>query len=283
MRVGIGLPTTVPGASGRLLLEWARHAEAGPFESLGVLDRVVYESLDPFVALTAAASVTDRVELVTMVVIGPLRPPQLLAKQAASLHAISEGRLVVGLSIGARTDDYEVTRVPARGRGDRLSEELLDVPDLWEEARIVPSLDGLKPPRVLVGGGSGASFARAARWADGYVHGGGPPRAFASAAAKARAAWSDVERPGTPELWGQGYVALGGDDATSAGERYLLDYYAFTGPFASKVAATNLTTPGAVLDFVRGYEDAGCDDLVLLPTVAELEQVDRLADVLAHA
>jgi hypothetical protein len=121
-----------------------------------------------------------------------------------------------------------------------------------------------------------------ARSGDGYVHGGGPPRAFASAASRALAAWEDFERPGRPELWGQGYFALGEGDVIAAGERYLLDYYAFTGPFAEKIAATNLASPRAVLDLVRGYEDAGCDELVLLPTVASLDQVDRLADALAR-
>ena len=92
------------------------------------------------------------------------------------------------------------------------------------------------------------------------------------------AAWSDLGRPGRPALWGQAYFALGDEEA---GEAYLLDYYAFTGPFADKIAAGNLTSPRAIRDFVRAYEDAGCDELVLLPTVADPGQLDRLADVLA--
>src|SRR4029453_996108 len=100
----------------------------------------------------------------------------------------------------------------------------------------------------------GAAFARMARSADGYVHGGGPPRAFARAAAKAWAAWGDPERAGPPQPWGHGYFALGDDDA---GATYLRDYYAFTGPFAEKIAAGNLTSGRALKDFVRGYEDAG--------------------------
>ena len=133
-------------------------------------------------------------------------------------------------------------------------------------------------PELLVGGMSGAAFERMARYADGYAHGGGPPRAFASAATKAKAAWSDLGRPGQPTLWGQAYFALGDEQQ---GEAYLLDYYAFTGPFAAKIAAGNLTSPRAIRDFVRAYEEAGCDELVLLPTVADPGQLDRLADVLA--
>ena len=143
------------------------------------------------------------------------------------------------------------------------------------------ALSGQKEgPRLLVGGLTGEAFARMARYADGYVHGGGPPRAFAGAAARARAAWTDFGRPGRPVLYGQGYFALG-DGAKDDGATYLRDYYAFTGPFADKIAAANLTTPQAIVDFVRGYEEAGCDELVLLPTVVQIEQLDRLAEVLA--
>jgi len=282
VRVGIGLPNTVPGGSGSLIAAWCEDAEAGPFTSLGVLDRVAFDSSDPFGALGVAGAVTDRVALVTMVVIGPLRATALLAKQAASVDALSGGRLVLGLSIGAREEDYDAIGVPHRGRGDRLSDQLADLRDLWEGQRIAPAPGRTGGPAVLVGGSSGEAFARAARNGDGYVHGGGPPRAFAAAASNALAAWEDFERPGRPELWGQGYFALGGDDAVAAGERYLLDYYAFTGPFAEKIAALNLTSARAVLDFVRGYEDAGCDELVLLPTVASLDQVGRLADALGR-
>jgi len=281
MRVGVGLPNTIPGAEGSLVLEWARRAEGGPFTSLGVLDRVAYPSLDPFAALAAAAAATSRIGLVTMVVIGPLRAAVVLAKQAASVDALSDGRLVLGLSIGARRDDYQATGVDHRTRGLRLSEHLAELRACWEEGRVGPRVAvRAEGPPLLVGGLSGESFARVGRYADGYVHGGGPPRAFAGAAAKALAAWEDLGRPGRPLLYGQGYFALG-EAVKERGAEYLRDYYAFAGPFAEKIAAANLTTPQAITDFVRGYEEAGCDELVLLPTVARLDQVDRLADVIA--
>lgn len=277
MEVGVGLPTTTPGADGTGILEWARRADQGPFASLGVLDRMVYRSVEPFAALSAAAAVTTRARLVTMVVIGPLRNTALLAKQAASLDLLSAGRLTLGLAIGARTDDYRALGVDPDGRGRRLGEQLAELRELWEKGEVGPEPVQPGGPPLLAGGLSGEAFARMARCADGYVHGGGPPRAFAAAAARAWAAWRDLERPGRPQLWGQGYFALG--DA-NAGAAYLRDYYAFTGPFASKVAAGNLSSGRAVKDFVRGYEDAGCDHLVLLPTVSDPAQLDRLADVL---
>jgi len=208
----------------------------------------------------------------------PQRRAVLLAKQAASLDLLSGGRLTLGLAIGARADDYQALGVDQAGRGRRLGEQLAELRSIWEKAEVGPEPVQAGGPPLLAGGMSGEAFARMARSADGYVHGGGPPRAFAGAAAKAWTAWRDLERPGRPQLWGQGYFALGDDDAGGA---YLRDYYAFTGPFAEKIAAGNLTSGRAVKDFVRGYEEAGCDHLVLLPTVSDPAQLDRLADVLA--
>ncbi|HEV2780434.1 MAG TPA: LLM class flavin-dependent oxidoreductase [Actinophytocola sp.] len=275
MKVGIGLPNTVPGTDGALLVEWARRADAGPFSTVAVLDRLVYDSLEPFAALAAAAAVTERVHLATMIAIGPLRAPAVLAKQAVSVDAIAGGRFTLGLAVGARLDDYEAAGVDHRGRGTRLSEQLAYLRGELDSSGVKPSRPGIE---ILVGGSSGPAFARMARYGDGYAHGGGPPRAFGSAATRARAAWRDFERPGEPRLWGQGYFAFGDPDRGSA---YLRDYYAFTGPFAEKIAAGNLTSARAVKDFVRGYEAEGCDELILFPTVPDLADLDRLAEVLS--
>jgi alkanesulfonate monooxygenase SsuD/methylene tetrahydromethanopterin reductase-like flavin-dependent oxidoreductase (luciferase family) len=275
VNVGIGLPTTVPGATGELVLEWARRADEGPFSSLGVLDRVAYDSFEPFAALAAAAGATRRIRLATMIAIGPLRPTGLLVKQAASLNALSGRRLTLGLALGARADDYEAAGVELRGRGRKLAEQLAYIRGGVDADRVGPTRDGIE---LLVGGGSGQAFARMARYADGYAHGGGPPRAFAGAATRAVAAWNDLGRPGRPQLWGQGYFGFADAERSSD---YLLDYYAFTGPFAERVAAGNLTSARALKDFVRGYEEAGCDELVLFPTVADIGELDRLREALS--
>jgi alkanesulfonate monooxygenase SsuD/methylene tetrahydromethanopterin reductase-like flavin-dependent oxidoreductase (luciferase family) len=278
MNIGVGLPTSTSGTSGELLFDWAKRADGGPFSSLAVVDRVAYQNYEPFTALAAAAALTRRVRLATMVVIAPLRNTAILAKQAASLEALSGGRFTLGLAVGARGEDYQASGIESRGRGRRFGEQLEAIRDIWEEGRIGPTPNA-PGPQLLVGGASGEALARMARYADGYMHGGGPPRAFAGAAAKAATAWSDLGRPGRPLLWGMGYFALG-DGTADAGAKYLRHYYAFTGPFAEKIAAGNLTSPGAIADFIRGYEDAGCDELVLFPTVSSVEQIERLAEVI---
>jgi alkanesulfonate monooxygenase SsuD/methylene tetrahydromethanopterin reductase-like flavin-dependent oxidoreductase (luciferase family) len=272
MNVGVGLPTTTPGVTGDLLLEWARRADDGPFSSVAVLDRLVYDSFEPFAVLSAAAGATSRVRLATMIAIGPLRSTALLAKQAASVHGLSGGRLTLGLAVGARVEDYEAAGMEHRGRGRKLGEQLAYIRGAVDGDRLGPARDGIE---LLAGGLSGQAFSRMARYTDGYAHNGGPPRAFAGAAARAEAAWRDLGREGRPRLWGQGYFTLG--DA-ERGEAYLRDYYAFTGGFVERIVAEHLLSVRAIKDFIRGYEEAGCDELVLFSTTPAIEELDRLAE-----
>ena len=56
MKIGIGLPGNVPGTKGDFILEWSRRADAGPFSSLGTIDRLVYDNYEPLVLLAAEAA-----------------------------------------------------------------------------------------------------------------------------------------------------------------------------------------------------------------------------------
>jgi alkanesulfonate monooxygenase SsuD/methylene tetrahydromethanopterin reductase-like flavin-dependent oxidoreductase (luciferase family) len=271
MKVGVGLPTVIRGRDPALLAEWASRAEDLSFSSLGAHDRLNWDGYEAMIALAAAAGATRRIRLAALAIIGPLRNAALLAKQASSLHAVSNGRLTLALGIGPRRDDYERAGLSFGARAAHLDEILTELRDHW---------DGLLGPKpeLLMAGLSDSTFRRMARHADGYVHGGGPPRAFAAAADRARAAWRDLGRPGRPRLVGTGYFALG--QAAERGVDEVRDYYAFVGAFSERIAAGVLTGAGAILDFMRGYEQAGCDELVLFPTVAEPTQLDMLAETI---
>ena len=90
MRVGIGLPAAVPGVDATVIGPWAAQSEHAGFTSLGVIDRLVYDNLEPLVALAAAAARTQRIELLTTVLnVGYRRNPIVLAKQIASVEQLS--------------------------------------------------------------------------------------------------------------------------------------------------------------------------------------------------
>src|SRR2546423_11005399 len=112
MEIGIGLPAAIPGVDGRTVIEWARRADAQGFSWLGVIDRLVYPNYEPLIALAAAAAVTQRARLVTAVLLAPLHANSaLLAKQAATIDRLSGGRLVLGLGVGSRPDDFDASGV----------------------------------------------------------------------------------------------------------------------------------------------------------------------------
>jgi len=110
MNVGIGLPATIAGVQPEQLLEWARRAERRGFSTLGTIDRLVYGNYEPLIALAAAAAVTERIRLVTSILIAPYRRNGAqLAKEALSVDRLSGGRLVFGVAVGGREDDYEAS------------------------------------------------------------------------------------------------------------------------------------------------------------------------------
>src|SRR5438132_13754097 len=119
MKVGIGLPNAVIGTPGGVLVEWARRAEARGFSTLGTIGRVAFPSYAEIPALAAAAGATERIGLMTDILLGPIYNPVLLARDLASIDQLSSGRFVLGAGTGARTDDYTITGAEFRQRGRR--------------------------------------------------------------------------------------------------------------------------------------------------------------------
>ena len=285
MDIGIGLPTTISGVAGATVLEWARRADAARFSTLGTIDRVVYGNYDAVPALAAAAAVTSTIRLTTAILISPYRGNgALLAKQLASVDQLSGGRLVVGIAVGSREDDYAATGSDFTGRGKAQDALLAEMRAVWGgEPRGTAGAIGPGPvqpggPPLLIGGLGAAAIRRTTTLGAGWISGGGGPAMFADAAGRVRAAWTAGGREGAPRLVALGYYGLG-PDGPDAARRYLTDYYAFLGPFADQVAAGALTDPDAVTRTAGEFAAAGCDELILFPCSPDLDQVDRLADV----
>jgi len=163
----------------------ARKCEEMGIHSLWVIDRIVYDNLEPLTFLAAAAAVTKNIRLGTSVLLAGVRHPVLLAKTAATLDFLSGGRLTLGIGFGSRENDFTAVEVPFESRGSRAEEGVNLIKRLWTEEKVthkgrffqVENLTiGPKPvqrpyPPIWTGGGAEIALKRAARWADGYICG----------------------------------------------------------------------------------------------------------------
>ncbi len=285
MDIGIGLPATIPGTSGSLVLDWARRADSGPFSSLGIIDRLVYPNYESLITLAAAAAVTDRVRLMSTILIAPLRGAGVLAKQAASIDALSGGRLTLGLGVGAREDDFNAAPATFHDRARRFEEQLELMKRVWSGQPASDEVGPIGPPparsggpELLIGGYSQVPIRRVGRWGDGYISGGIPdPEQVRQLFDLAEESWRAEGREGKPRLVASLYYALG-PNAERGGD-YLRDYYGYFGPAADDMARSIPSSPEAVEGLIRGFGEVGADEVICWPTVAELDQVDRLADL----
>jgi alkanesulfonate monooxygenase SsuD/methylene tetrahydromethanopterin reductase-like flavin-dependent oxidoreductase (luciferase family) len=285
--IGIGLPNTVPDTEGRTLIDWARHAEEAGFSTLGTIGRLVYPNYEELVALSAAAAVTSQIRLTTGVLLAPLYTNSaLFAKQAASLDRLSGGRLVLGLGLGGREDDFAASGVSTQGRGQRLEEQIAMMKRVWSgedfgyAGAIGPPPARHGGPEIILGGASEATFHRVARLADGWIMGGGTPDMFAQAAAGVDRAWQDAGRPGRPRKLTLAYFGLG-PEARSQAEGYLLHYYGWLGEVANMIAGSAAVSPEMVKSYVAAFEASGCDEIIFVPTASRLDQISLLADAIA--
>ncbi|MGZ3610046.1 MAG: LLM class flavin-dependent oxidoreductase [Ktedonobacteraceae bacterium] len=285
MKIGIGLPATIPGTEGTRILDWAKKADSASFSSLSILDRLVYTNYESLITLAAVAGVTQRIRLITTVLLAPLRNPVLLAKQAASLDALSGGRLTLGLGIGGREDDYHAASVPFKKRGKLFDEELEILTKVWSGqplndtiGPIGPNPSQSKGPEILIGGYSPASIQRVGRWGNGFIAGGRDPKGTQQFFQFAQETWQGAGRPGKPRLVGCFYYALGQDAKERAAE-YLRNYYSFMGPVVDGMINSLPLTIDAIKGRIQAYEDIGADEVIIWPCTPDLEQLDQLAEL----
>ncbi|TDD66540.1 LLM class flavin-dependent oxidoreductase [Jiangella aurantiaca] len=282
MRIGIGLPAAVPGVDARVIGPWAAAAEQAGFASVGVIDRLVYDNLEPLTALAAAATTTSRVELLTTVLdVGWRANPVLLGKQLASVDLLSGGRLTAGLGLGGWPEDHDVSGVPQRGGGARLDDAVATMRAVWT-GRVAGQGGPMRRlpagrPALLFGGLVPAAFTRAATRGDGWVAPLFGHDTLLRGSGDVRAAWERAARPGEPRIVTGRYVSLGSGGGEVADD-YLRHYYG--AEYWTAARAGTATTVRELHDELARLDDAGVTDVLLYPCHADLDQVARIADVI---
>ena len=198
MRISLGLPThrvdlAAEFVSAAAITELARAAEDGGFDAVYVtehpfpdarwLDTGGHHALDPFVALSFAAAVTERLRLQTNLVVLAYRNPFLAAKSIASLDALSGGRTIIGIGAGYLEGEFRALGVDPARRNELTDESIRAMTAAWagEEMRyegegftaagnlMLPRPVQTPRPPLWIGGNSRRAMRRVAELADGWI------------------------------------------------------------------------------------------------------------------
>lgn len=290
MKIGMTLPSMVGDYDGATTRRWCRRIDEGPYSSVSVGERITFRNQEQLVLLAAAAALTQRVRIVATVVVLPLHPVALVAKQMATLDVLSSGRLTVGVGVGGREHDYRAVDTSFDHRLSRLDAGVATLRALWAGTPPFEGADPVGPPPVQAGGPpilcsslGPQSLGRASRWADGLAGFtlGADAEELAGTAATVRAAWRDAGRESEPSLMTSAWFSLG-PDADARHTRYVREYMAIDPALAEFLErAATIRSETAVAAALDAAEEAGFDEFMFVPTTTDEAELDRLEAVLA--
>jgi alkanesulfonate monooxygenase SsuD/methylene tetrahydromethanopterin reductase-like flavin-dependent oxidoreductase (luciferase family) len=222
----------------------------------------------------------------TSILIAPVRNAGVLATQAATIDSLSNGRLTLGLAVGGREDDFVAGQAPFRNRGKRFDEMLTHMRRVWAGETFMDESHPSGPVpvqpgglEILLGGSSPAAIARVGRSADGFIAGGGGNLERAREVYEAvLASWAEHGRPGKPRFLSGLSYALGNESVIEQAGANQYDYYSWLGEKVATGRAQGIvTTPEAMLETLAGLQSIGVGEVIMQPTHAAPEQLDRAA------
>ncbi len=286
------MPVMEPDLDAATLRTWARAIDDGPFSALCWGERIAFDNPDSLTLLGALAAWTDRVRLVTTVVVPQLHDPVLLAKGLATGDVFSGGRLTVGIGVGGRHEDYRAVGAdPATQTMREMAERVAVMKRVWAGEKVTESVLPVGPPPVqsggpplLVGTIGPKTVRSAAAWADGMagttldLDTGKQNELFDIA----RSAWAQAGKP-APHLATSFWFALGAaDTARDQVHRHLRRYMNWIPvEFVDAMAPTTgfAGSEDELHRVLRRFRDIGADEVHLIPTSADVDQVRRAAEV----
>jgi alkanesulfonate monooxygenase SsuD/methylene tetrahydromethanopterin reductase-like flavin-dependent oxidoreductase (luciferase family) len=288
------MPVMEPELDAATLRDWARTIDDGPFSSLCWGERMAFDNPETLTLMGALAAWTDRARLVTTVIVPQLHDPVMLAKALATGDMMSGGRLTVGLGVGGRVEDYvAVGADPATQTIRGMAERVAVMKRVWAGEKITESVLPVGPapaqaggPPLLVGTIGPKTLRNAAAWADGLA---GTTLDLDVAKQNelfdvARQAWSEAGKP-KPHLATSFWFALGPvGDARAQVHRHLRRYMNWIPAEYIDAMAPTTGFAGSEDDLIavlREFEAVGTDEIQLIPTSSDLDQLRRVAEMVS--
>lgn len=286
------MPVMEPDLDASVLETWARTVDEGPFSALAWGERIAFGNPDSLTLLGALAAWTTRVRLVTTVIVPQLHDPVLLAKALATGDLLCGGRLTVGLGVGGRQEDYHAVGADLATQTRRdMAERVAVMKRVWAGQKITGSVLPVGPPPVqpggpplLVGSIGPKTIRSAAAWADGLA---GTTLDLDVDKQNelydvARQAWAAAGK-GKPHLATSFWFAFGAPEESRAQVHRHLRRYMNWIPAEFVDAMAPVTgwagSEDELLAVLRKFEQIGTDEVQLIPTSSDLDQVRRAADV----
>jgi alkanesulfonate monooxygenase SsuD/methylene tetrahydromethanopterin reductase-like flavin-dependent oxidoreductase (luciferase family) len=294
MQVGMTMPVMEPDLDANILRSWARAVDAGPFSSLCWGERIAFANPEVLTLLGALAAWTDRVPLITTVLVPQLHDPVLLAKALATADVLSGGRLTVGVGVGGRDEDYHAVGAdPAARTMGEMARRVEIMKQVWAGERVTDSVLPVGPlpvqqggPRLLVGTVGPRTLCHAARWADGLagitldLDVDKQDELFEVG----RLAWAQAGKP-PPHLATSFWFAIGPQEqAREQIHRHLRHYMNWIPPELVDAMAPHTGFSGTeddLADLLRRFASIETSEIHLIPTSSDLDQLRRAADVVA--
>lgn len=290
MQVGVALPQMAPGFDRARMLAWCRGIDEGPFSSISAGERITFFNAEMITLLSAAAVLTERVEVLANVCVSPWHRPALLAKQFTTIDVLSGGRLTVALGVGGRQQDYDAVGVPFARRHQRVDDDAAELRRLWNGGSAGDGPIGPAPlqpggPALLCSSLGPKSMARAARWASGVsgfaITGQGDEAARLYSLADQ--AWAEAGRTDAPRRTCGAFVSAGVADELGTLRTFARDYLGFMGDELAELLAgmQSVAGQGAVAAMLDAMERAGTEEVILVPASSDPRCLAALTEVVA--
>ncbi len=286
MDVGVCLPYMERDYGREEVLAWCRAIDEGPFSSLSTGERITGYTLEMRGLLAAAAAVTERVRIVPSLYVLPMHDEVWAAKEIATLDVLSGGRVTLTVGVGGREVDYRAVGASFARRHARMDAQIARMRRIWAGEPPFDGADIVGPnpvqkegPPILAGAMGPKAMARAAEWADGVYSFSmnGEYDETRRMFDLAREAWEKAGRSTPPRLVGGFWYSLA-SDAEHRLRTYVYEYLkVFGDPMANGVAGTMTRhEPGAVAEAIENLRRAGSEEIFLVPTSAELDEIENV-------